>query len=185
MYDVHKPSVQQNYHRAYREHLYEVFFEIFQKFPCPDPQTTPQSASERFLTLLQREGSVLPTAKEVLATFSKKSGGKYKIYIATNGLSAIQKGRLHPLQAYVHGVFISEELGAIKPLPAFFERMIKYVGASFENCLMIGDSLSSDVAGANSVGIKSCWLNVKGEENKTAFTPDFEITSLKELVDFL
>lgn len=185
MYDVHKPSVQKNYHQVYREHLYKVFFDVFQKYPCPNPQTTPQSASERFLTLLEWEGKLLPGVEEVLSSLSEKSGGKYKIYVATNGLTAIQKGRLRPLQAYLYGIFVSEEIGSIKPLPAFFERMIKDMGTSFENCLMIGDSLFSDVAGAKSVGMKSCWLNVEGVENNTPFTPEFTISSLKELFELL
>ena len=45
----------------------------------------------------------------------------------------------------------------------------------------IGDSLETDVAGANGVGAASVWLNRQCEPNDSAIAPDHEIRSLADL----
>ena len=49
----------------------------------------------------------------------------------------------------------------------------------------VGDSLESDVAGANAVGAVSVWLNREYRENTSSILPDLEIhtlTALRELI---
>lgn len=46
----------------------------------------------------------------------------------------------------------------------------------------MGDSLTNDVAGAQGAGVRPVWLNRDGRENATGVQPDFEITSLTELL---
>ena len=40
-------------------------------------------------------------------------------------------------------------------------------------------------AGAEGAGIDSCWLNAERKENRSDVKPDYEIFSLKELLDIL
>ena len=47
---------------------------------------------------------------------------------------------------------------------------------------MVGDSLTSDVLGANRFGFDSCWFNSKGKRNDTQIIPKYEIKTLKELI---
>lgn len=54
-----------------------------------------------------------------------------------------------------------------------------------EEYLIIGDSLTSDIAFAKHTGIGSIWLNRNNEENKTIYNPNFEITSLLEVMDII
>lgn len=182
LYDVHDEKIQREYHTLYRTHLYDVFVRIFEQFPCnADPKTT----SRRFLELLAREGAMMDGAEDVVKKLSKKSGGEYDVCIATNGLLEIQRARLCKLFPYAKAVFVSEELGCIKPLPEFFERMLESLQAESKECLMIGDSLSSDVAGAMAVGMDSCWYNPGGQENATGFQPTYEIHTLEKLLEIL
>lgn len=52
--------------------------------------------------------------------------------------------------------------------------------------IIIGDSPTSDLAFANHSGIKSIWFNKGGEkENKTPYKPDFEVSSLLEVMNIL
>ena len=182
LYDVHDEKIQREYHNLYRTHLYGVFARIFEKFPCnADPKTT----SKRFLELLAREGAMMDGAEDVVKKLSKKNGGEYDVCIATNGLMELQRARLCKLLPYTKALFVSEELGCIKPLPAFFEKMLEKLQAKKEVCLMIGDSLSSDVAGAIGVGMDSCWYNPKGLKNQTEFKPTYEIRGLSQLLEIL
>ncbi len=185
MYDVHDRGVQKRYHQVYREHVEGIFIKIFDTFGAPTNGVTAKEAGEKFLRYLEREGTLLPFAEETLATLSKKSGGNYEICIATNGIISIQTGRLKRLSRYAHGIFISEAVGAIKPLPKFFEKIATETGVKPFDCLMIGDSLFSDVAGAKAVGMDSCWFNPQNAENDTPFHPDYQIQDLRELQKFL
>lgn len=182
LYDVHSERIQREYHALYRSHVTGIFEEVFSKYPC---KATPREAGERFLKLLERESVLMDGAAEILSALSKNTGGRYAVSIATNGLSSIQRGRLSRLLAYTDNVFISEELGCIKPLPAFFEAALNTLSASADECLMIGDSLSSDIAGANAVGMDSCWFNGRGIENDSFIRPKYEIAKLSQLRDLL
>ncbi|MBQ8309163.1 MAG: HAD family hydrolase [Clostridia bacterium] len=185
MYDVHDKTVQGKYHQVYRTHVEGIFAKIFEKFGAPKSGVTAKEAGEKFLRYLEREGALLPFAEETLAALSKKSGGNYEICIATNGIIPIQTGRLKRLSRYAHGIYISEAVGAIKPLPEFFEKIVTEMRVNPFDCLMIGDSLSSDVAGAKRSGMDSCWFNPENAENDTPFLPDYEIKDLQELLKFL
>lgn len=185
MYNVHDEGVQKRYHQVYREHVEGIFEKVFARFGKPQKGVTAKEAGEKFLRYLERRANLMPNAEQALATLSQKTGGKYVVCIATNGITPIQEGRLQDLQKYAHATYISEAVGAIKPLPAFFEKLISERGVSPSRCLMIGDSLSSDVAGAKAVGMDSCWFNPQNAENDTPFCPDYQIKDLRELLKFL
>lgn len=180
MYDVHDPRIQENYHKLYRSHVTDVFRKIFAEFGYSG-EISPQTAGEKFLKYLESEGELFPYAEELL----KKLSEKYAVCIATNGLSSIQGGRLKRLKKYVKRIYISEEVGAIKPLSVFFGRIVSDLGAEPGECLMIGDSLFSDVAGAKAAGMDACWFHARGETNDTPYTPDHEISALEELTEIL
>ena len=184
LYDVHNPEIQRTYHAVYRSHVEGIFQKVFAQYPCPNPDWTAKKTGELFLRELEKEGNLLPFAEEILKRLSNRFGGAYTVCIATNGLSAIQRGRLAKLEKYGR-VYISEEMGFIKPLPPFFYKILQDEGVDFSQCLMVGDSLLSDVAGAKAAHIDACWFNPRKQKNTTAYTPDYEIFSLENLTDIL
>jgi len=87
---------------------------------------------------------------------------------------------------WFRGAFISEEAGASKPSRAYFD----YVRAQLpeltaENCLVIGDSLSSDIKGANNAGLPCCWFNPRGLPMREGLHAEYEITDLRQLLDIV
>ena len=54
-----------------------------------------------------------------------------------------------------------------------------------DKILIIGDSLSSDIAGGVNAGIDSCWFNEHNNENNTDIVPTYEINKLGELQKFI
>lgn len=180
--NVGDEKIQRAYHDLYRSHLKLLFMRIFREYPLP---AEPSAAGEKFLRYLEYGGAQIRDAERVLSVLSEASGGRYKICVATNGLHSIQTGRLGPMERYFYRVYISEDVGAIKPLTAFFARILDDLGALPSECLMIGDSLESDILGARRAGIDSCWLNESGRANETELRPDYEIRGLKQLLDIL
>ena len=82
-------------------------------------------------------------------------------------------------------VVFSQDVGIEKPHPDIFEVALKDLSYQPEQLVHVGDSLESDVAGANAIGAVSVWLNRKGVKNTSAIVPDFEISTLKELLELI
>ena len=176
--EVHTEYIQREYHNLYHRHVKRIFEGIFKKYPCG---ADPQEVGLKFAKLLEAPAVLCEGAAEVLPRVSQR----YTLCIATNGMTEMQYGRLSEIGKYFKKLYISEEMGLIKPLPAFFEIILREQGVKKEEVLMVGDSLSSDIRGANLSGIDSCWLNRSGKKNETEIVPTYEIRKLKELEEIL
>lgn len=138
-------------------------------------------ADDEFRTLLESRNDLMPDAIELLTELKGKG---YKIYAGTNGVGRTQRQRLinADMTHFFDGLYISEEVGFEKPDVRFFETI--FSNESIKNVnevLMIGDSLSSDIRGANRIGIDSIWLNNSFSDviNEKA---TFEVSKLKEII---
>ena len=110
--------------------------------------------------------------------------GKYRMFIITNGIKNIQESRLgaSELKQYIEKSFISEEMGAEKPSPLFFDRVASAIdGFDRSLALVIGDSLTSDIAGGIAAGIDTCWFNPRRKAPVDGIVPTYEIHALDEL----
>ncbi|MBR4502491.1 MAG: HAD-IA family hydrolase [Clostridia bacterium] len=87
-----------------------------------------------------------------------------RIYIASNGATVNAKGRIAStgLGQYIDGLFVSEDMGAAKPDAAFFDLILEKIREPRETCVMIGDSLTSDMLGAKNASLKSVWFMPSG-----------------------
>ncbi|MBQ8397315.1 MAG: YjjG family noncanonical pyrimidine nucleotidase [Clostridia bacterium] len=109
---------------------------------------------------------------------------RYSLAIITNGTASVQHGRLDgtPLLACMEGHFISQEVGAEKPSPAFFDAVEAAIpGFDRARALVIGDSLSSDIAGGIAAGIDTCWYNPAGKPAPADRTPTYTVANYDEL----
>ncbi|MNC74327.1 dUMP phosphatase [compost metagenome] len=57
-----------------------------------------------------------------------------------------------------HGIAISSEAGISKPDPLFYKYLTDTYGADLSSAIMIGNDPRTDIAGANTVGIDSCYI---------------------------
>ncbi len=90
------------------------------------------------------------------------------------------------IASYISGAFISEEAGASKPSAAYFDYVFSHIdGITRDNCLLVGDSLSSDIRGANNAGIPCCWYNPKKAARPGDLRIDYEIRDLRQLYDLV
>lgn len=112
----------------------------------------------------------------------------YKQYILTNGVNRTQEQKLKisGLDQIMDGVFVSELIGYPKPMKEYYDACFaKLVGVGRAECLIVGDSLTSDMKGANNAGVAACWYNPKQIENTSDVTVDHEIRHLQELYAIL
>lgn len=139
----------------------------------------------RYQDYISLQGQSFPGAEDLLARLEKAG---YQLYGATNGVTAIQEGRLahSTIASYFKEVFISEQLQTQKPDPDFFERVGQRIpGFSKDQTLMIGDSLSADIAGGHAAGIATVWYNPDHKENTSQVMPTYEVSTYQEIADFL
>lgn len=174
--DVHLPHIQAAFHTLYREHV-RAIFEHAQAVHKLEGSVA--EAEKVFLDVFSLPGYELDGAKKTVAALKEK----YRVYAATNGLTDLQRGRLRKFP--LDGIFVSEEAGTIKPDPAFFLYALEKLGATPQECLMVGDSLSSDMAGAQAAGIDCIWFNRRGKSRPEGISPLAEIKTLQELLEIL
>ena len=118
--------------------------------------------------------------------------GKVLQCAASNGTKIAQTGKLKNsgLGGLFDLVFISEDVGAEKPAKEFFDKALADVEAqigavALEEILMVGDSLTSDIKGANNAGVKACWYNPSGVACDKDVQIDYEIKDLHEVYAIL
>ncbi len=85
-----------------------------------------------------------------------------------------------------NGMVSSESARSYKPDPGIFQYAMKMMGVSPERCAHVGDSLHSDILGAQKVGITSVWIERNGRISDIGDSqPDLTIKSLLDLELFL
>lgn len=148
-----------------------------------EPNVSPAELSTIYLERLSQQTELINGTTDVL----KYLYTKYEIYIVTNGIASVQKKRFlnSEVKKYINRLFISEEIGFNKPDIRYFETVFNEIGSSnVSEYLVIGDSLSSDIIGANNANIDSVYF-MKRAPYKFTDLAKYNITSLEELKDIL
>ena len=144
----------------------------------------PAACNRVHLASLSNATYLMPHAAEVVAKLREM----HRIYLITNAVEAVQRGRLgrSALAPYVEEAFISETAGAAKPSVEYFDYVFAHIdGITRENCLVIGDSLTSDIRGGDNAGIVTCWYNPEGIKAPEGYRIDHEIRDLHEVYGLL
>ena len=110
--------------------------------------------------------------------------GKVRQYILTNGVWASQRKKLcnSGVIDIVDGVFVSEDIGIEKPDKGIYDRVLEDTGCiDRSEVMMVGDSLTTDIQGANNAGIPCCWFNPKHKARPSDLRIDHEIDEIRLL----
>ncbi|CAI6081305.1 HAD family hydrolase [Cohnella sp. JJ-181] len=130
----------------------------------------------------------LPLAYEETFAVLDELRGKYKLLLLTNGSPDLQEEKLAmtpELIPYFDEIVISGQFGEGKPSPRLFAHALERLGLEADACVMVGDKLTTDIKGANGVGMISIWINRHGAVRGDEIVPSYEIASLSELQPLL
>ncbi len=139
-----------------------------------------QTMATAFTDSLGRQSVPIDGAVEAVARWSRM----VPVIIVTNGIARVQHGRMDgsEVRHYIRGMVVSEEVGAAKPDPKMIEMGMEMAHVTDRSrVLMLGDSLSSDIAAAANAGVDACWYNPKGKENAKNLPVRWEIRSLDDV----
>lgn len=145
----------------------------------------PRRLNHDYELALGREGHLLPGALEFCSALKERG---LTLAIATNGLPAAQRGRYvrTGLDRVIPHLFISMELGAQKPMPAFFDRVCEALSITDRSrVVMIGDGLGTDILGGNRAGIDTIWYDPDGLPLSGPARPTYTAASYGEILNLL
>ena len=145
---------------------------------------SPEQMSSTYVEQLSICSELMDEAYEILMALNEKS----QIAVVTNGLKAVQRARLanSTIKGFISRLIISEEVGAAKPQPAFFDTACERCGSPEKGeLLIVGDSLTSDMQGGLDYGIDTCWYNPSGVPKPDGFDITYEIRYLHELLEIV
>lgn len=160
--------------------------------------------SERFRQLLQQL-DLIGSPEQLNATYLIELGNcsilfngaeavcrilaeQYHLAIITNGIAVVQRPRFmrSPLAEIIRDLFISEEVGFEKPHMGYFHHVMQKLEINdHRQVLVIGDSLTADIAGGIKAGLDTCWYNPRHQSPDRAVTPTYEIDRLESLPNLL
>lgn len=142
----------------------------------PDSVVSAEALAGRFQEALSQRADLIPGALAFLTLLR----GRMKIALVTNGVSAIQRGRLSrcPFTPLLDAVVISEEIGVSKPDPRFVDAALAALHCEDKAAaVLLGDSVTADIAAATAAGIDSIWFAPGGGSCPAA---TYTVRSLEE-----
>ncbi|MGD2077627.1 MAG: YjjG family noncanonical pyrimidine nucleotidase [Chloroflexota bacterium] len=142
------------------------------------------SFSDAYSRQLGKATFLVDGASDLIAALS----GRHRLLLLTNGLTDVQRPRFtaSTIGRYFEDWVISEEVGVAKPDPRIFDIAFARLGQpARQEVLIVGDSLTSDMAGGFAYGIDTCWYNPTGRQADASLPVTYEIQNLAQLVDIL
>lgn len=139
--------------------------------------------NEEYINNIESFSDYLQGAEDFLKRLKEQG----KIYLITNGTASIQRRRIAKLncQKYFDGIFISDEIGFAKPDKRFFDYVISHIkDFDKDRAVVIGDSLSSDILGANNSNLTSIWYNAENF-SLTISKPDYIAENYEEILNLI
>lgn len=121
-----------------------------------------QRSAERYNAYRRERFTLFPGALETLRTL--KARGK-KLGLLTNGFSETHREKIALLKIgeFFDAIFISDEVGMLKPDPLLFAHACATLGVPPMRGAMVGDRYDRDIKGALEAGLYTIWLNVRDE----------------------
>ncbi len=143
-----------------------------------------EGAANEYLRWRRVTLRLAPGANEVLEALKETK----RTAIVTNGAAEIQRWKLRQLglETRVDYSIVAEEFGFGKPNPSIFLHVAEELRVPPADCIMVGDILAFDIAGAKAAGMHSIWINRNSHKASEGDpSPDFVIQDLREVLDIL
>ncbi|NLP05294.1 HAD-IA family hydrolase [Candidatus Fermentibacteria bacterium] len=133
---------------------------VAKAFPAV-PSIQPAAFLTSYFKALSKRGDTIEGAHACLKSLRR---GR-KLAAVSNGLGHVQRSRLEVsgLTGFFDALVISCEVGVAKPDPGIFRMALDLLGAGPGDAVMIGDSVSSDMAGAEAAGMDFIFVSATGE----------------------
>lgn len=132
-----------------------------------------------YLDRLGRYPDLVEGARELLETLRRRG---FKTGILSNGFKEVQYRKLASggIEPLIDCVVLSDEIGVNKPDRRLFDHALQKAGTTAAESVIVGDNLSTDIAGGLGAGWRAVYFNRDGKNDSACGVCD-EITRLDEL----
>lgn len=139
--------------------------------------------SDVFLDYCSSKPGLVDGALELMRHLRRRG---YRLHMCSNGFHEVQYKKLRAcgLSDYFSTVVLSEDAGANKPSPQFFDYAFRCTKAQKANTLMIGDNYQTDILGAKRYGLATAYFNRYPDYPATEAVT-YEVNSLRQLIEIL
>lgn len=163
-----------------RQGLYEIRWKMI--FEQAEINHDYVAFEKLFLANLAKQSALIDGAKEILQYLKPKC----TLCVASNAPFEQQLQRLQnaDIKQFFNHFFISEKIGHQKPTKEFFDFCFNALGnPNKQQVVLIGDSVSADIAGGKNFGIDTCWFDryKTGKKIDATFCID-KLEQLKEIL---
>ena len=152
--------------------------------PMPLSEERILEISDYFLDCCACKPGVIDGAHELVQYLIQKG---YRLHMCSNGFHEVQFRKLKAcgMRHAFHNIILSEDAGANKPSPLYFQYAFQACGAKPETTIMIGDNPETDIMGALAAGMDAIFFNPKRKETPVSASVTHEVHTLKEIMDIL
>ena len=162
-----------------RTELFRTRFEdVFSFCGGRTDDVDPLEVNSEFIRTMSVNGVLMDGALPFISKL-KNDVKDSKIYIVSNGATINAQGRIRStgLDRYIDKLYISESMGVAKPSPEFFEMVLADINEPKDSCIVIGDSLTSDMLGAKNASLTSVWFMPQGDIEASMAQYDIDFTA--------
>lgn len=169
--------------------LFETRFKLlFEECGCNTDGMDLMKINNDFIDCMSQNGILMDGALDFLKKVVE-SVPDVRIYVITNGAARNAKGRIAStgLNDYICDLFVSESMGVSKPSREYYDIVKKAINEPDKSCIVIGDSLTSDMLGAKNADLTSCWFMPEGDVKAAMkeYEIDYTASSFDDLFDIL
>jgi putative hydrolase of the HAD superfamily len=93
--------------------------------------------------------------------------GRFRLFTASNGNADLRRiGLAHYFERCIH----AREVGALKPDPAIFHKIVEGSDLALQEVVYVGDDPALDIEGARGAGMHAVWIN----RERAAWPPELQ-----------
>lgn len=125
--------------------------------------------------------SLTPEVRDLL----KQLRSRHKLLLLTNGDAETQREKVEAVKCeeFFDAVVIAGDYAEQKPFPSIFQLCFSKLGVEAQDCVMVGDSLDSDIQGGVNAGVRATvWIHrADGTVLDGPVKPDYTIPTVLDL----
>lgn len=138
---------------------------------------------DEYVRLTNAYCRLLPGADSVVRYLAKR----YSLTVVSNGFVECQYHKMEHtgLLPYFRHIVLSEEVGYQKPDPRIYETALSLSGLSSSEVVMVGDSWSSDIHGAQLAGIDQLWIHKDESPVGDGHDATYKVCTIEDVMTLL
>ncbi len=140
--------------------------------------------ADTFTALKEEAVCPLPRAIETLAILRDRG---IRLGLITNGSADFQRRKLerYNLEGIFESILIEGEWTHGKPDASIYVESLRRLNVAANEAWMIGDNIIADIGGAQSVGLKTVWVDHAGDgvPQHAPAKPDIIVSNVSQLLD--